>query len=148
MMHTVTSKWARWRLKSPASRLFAHPFIQAQIKENIKAPRRHWPLWGGSTVTSQRASNAENVSIWWRHHDDLGNSFDKFSTASKVFLENRVECLRHEGWFLGSAKVHSESPKKIVLSFVWWKGWYGEMVNYVNCGESLYICSHVSISTQ
>ena len=27
--------------------------------ENIKAPR-HWPL----------ASNAENVSIWWRHHDD------------------------------------------------------------------------------
>ena len=21
------------------------PFVQAQIKENIKAPR-HWPLWG------------------------------------------------------------------------------------------------------
>ena len=45
--------------------------IQAQIKENIKAPR-HWPLWGNSPVTgefpAQRASNAENVSIWWRHH--------------------------------------------------------------------------------
>ena len=39
----------RWRLKSPASRLFTQPFIQAQIKENIKAPR-HWPLWGESTV--------------------------------------------------------------------------------------------------
>ena len=24
------------------------PFVQAQIKENIKAPR-HWPLWGEST---------------------------------------------------------------------------------------------------
>ena len=23
-------------------------FVQAQIKENTKAPR-HWPLWGGST---------------------------------------------------------------------------------------------------
>ena len=36
------------RLKSPASRLFAEPFVQAQIKENIKA-LRHWPLWGEST---------------------------------------------------------------------------------------------------
>ena len=33
------------RLKSPASRLFTQPFIQAQIKENTKAPR-HWPLCG------------------------------------------------------------------------------------------------------
>ena len=40
--------WARWRLKSPASRLFTQLFIQAQIKENIKAPR-HWPLWGEFT---------------------------------------------------------------------------------------------------
>ena len=33
------------RLKSPVSRLFAQPFVQAQIIENIKSPR-HWPLWG------------------------------------------------------------------------------------------------------
>ena len=45
---TVTSWWERWRLKSPAPRLFAQPFVQAQIKENIKA-LRHWPLWGEST---------------------------------------------------------------------------------------------------
>ena len=32
--------------QSPASRLFTQPFIQAEIKENIKGPR-HWPLWGG-----------------------------------------------------------------------------------------------------
>ena len=59
------------RLKSPASRLFTQPFIQTQIKENIKAPR-HWPLCGEFTGTgefpAQRASNAENVSIGWRHH--------------------------------------------------------------------------------
>ena len=38
----------RWRLKSPVSRLFTQAVIQAQIKENIKAPR-HWPWWGEFT---------------------------------------------------------------------------------------------------
>ena len=33
---------------SPALRLFTESFIQAQIKENIKAPR-HWPLFGEFT---------------------------------------------------------------------------------------------------
>ena len=45
--------------------------FQTQIKENIKAPR-HWPLYGEFTgpgeFPAQRASNTENVSIWWRHH--------------------------------------------------------------------------------
>ena len=41
----MTSLWARWRLKSSAFRLFTQPFVQAQIKENIRAPR-HWPVWG------------------------------------------------------------------------------------------------------
>ena len=58
---TMTSFWARWRLKSPASRLFAQPFIQAHIKDNIKAVAGELPV--------QKASNAENVSIWWRHYD-------------------------------------------------------------------------------
>ena len=46
--------------------------FKLQIKENIKASR-HWLCEGNSPVTgeflAQRASNAENVSIWWRHHD-------------------------------------------------------------------------------
>ena len=59
-----------------ASRLFAYPFVQAHIKENIKAPR-HWPLWGEFTghrwIPLTEASNAENVPIWWRHHvEDQG----------------------------------------------------------------------------
>ena len=59
------------RLKWPASRLFTKPFVQAKLKENTKAPR-HWSLWGNSPVTGEfpapGGSNAENVSIWWRHH--------------------------------------------------------------------------------
>ena len=55
--------------KLPVSRLVAKPFAETQIKENIKAPRRR-PLWVESTggFPSQRTTNAENVSIWWRHH--------------------------------------------------------------------------------
>ena len=48
--------------------MFTQPFIQTQIKENIKAPR-HWPLCGEFTgngeFPAQRASYAE----WWRHHE-------------------------------------------------------------------------------
>ena len=77
---TVTSQWARWRLKSPASPLFTQPFIQAQIKENIKA-LRHWLCAEKTPETgefpAQLASNAENVSIWGRHHvDRIAHSLD------------------------------------------------------------------------
>ena len=48
--------------------MFTQPVIRVQIKVNIKAPR-HWPLWGEFTGDpAQRVSNAENVSIWLRHH--------------------------------------------------------------------------------
>ena len=72
------------RFRSPASRLFTQSFIQAEIKENIKAPR-YWPLCGELTGTgefpAQRASNAANVSIWWRHHGVLKDSTDVASAA-------------------------------------------------------------------
>ena len=65
--------WARWRLKSPASPLLSLPFIQAQIKVKTSKLRVTGPCAGNSPVTgefpAQRGSNAENVSIWWRHHD-------------------------------------------------------------------------------
>ena len=77
--------WARWRLKSPASRLFTQAFFEAQIKENIKA-RRHWPLCGEFTGTgefpAQRASNVENVSI----SDDVIMGEIAFDTLSRQDL--------------------------------------------------------------
>ena len=67
----------QWRYngRNDVSNHQPHPCLRnrswAQIKENTKAPR-HWPLCGNSSVTgefpTQKASNAENVSIWWRHH--------------------------------------------------------------------------------
>ena len=72
------------------SSMASHRSFKVQIKESIKAPR-HWPLWGEFTedrwIPRTEASNAENVSIWWRHHDffktgvtvDAG-SYDGFPT--------------------------------------------------------------------
>ena len=54
-------------LNSSASPLFTQLFIQAQIKEASKLR-----VTGLCAVTgeflAQMASNAENISIWWRHH--------------------------------------------------------------------------------
>ena len=76
----------RWRLKSPVLPLFIQAFILAQIKENTKAPR-HWPFCGEFTGTSefttQMASNGENVSIWWRHHD-IGHSGHSWVYSFKI----------------------------------------------------------------
>ena len=45
---TMTSLWARWRLKLSASWSLAQSFVPAQITKNLKVPR-HWPLWGDYT---------------------------------------------------------------------------------------------------
>ena len=47
----VTSKWARWRLDG---------LLVIGLYE--------WNSLVTGEFPSQRASNAENVSIWWRHH--------------------------------------------------------------------------------
>ena len=58
---TMTSWWAWWRLKSPACRLFAQTFVQAQIKKTSKF-RVTGFYYGNPPVTggfpAHRASNA------------------------------------------------------------------------------------------
>ena len=88
---TMTSKWAWWSLKSPALRFFTQPFIQTQIKDNIKAPRhrlcvRNSP--GTGELPAQMASYAENVSILWRHRAMLHHTV-KFIFISMCIIENR-----------------------------------------------------------
>ena len=57
-----------------ASRLFTRPFTQVQIKDTSKL-RVIGLCEGKSPVTgefpAQMASNAENFSIWWRHHGPI-----------------------------------------------------------------------------
>ena len=91
---TVTSKWSWWRLESPASRLFAQPFVQAQFKENIKL-RVTGLCDGNSPVTggfpSQRASNAEKcfhlmVSSWVLY---IAYVYSEFLLVQMAFLPAR-----------------------------------------------------------
>ena len=59
------------------------------FKENMKAPH-HWPFAGNSPMTddfpAQMASNAENVSIRWRHHGKLREIFWKGATCDSMVL--------------------------------------------------------------
>ena len=63
-MGTVASQITSW--------LFTQPFIQVTIKEKTKLRVTGFCVWN-SPVTgefpAQRASNAENISVWWRHHE-------------------------------------------------------------------------------
>ena len=62
-------------------------------QRNIKAPR-HWPLCGEFTGTgefpAEKASNAENVSIWWRHH---GYSWPGDATARNPGISSQDDGL-------------------------------------------------------
>ena len=65
---TITSHWARWRLKAPASRLFTRLFRRRSKKTTKRVTgfcEGNSPVIG--ELPAQGASNAENVSIWWRH---------------------------------------------------------------------------------
>ena len=68
---TMTSWWARWRLKSPASPCLLNCWFRCSSKKTSKL-RVSGLCAGNSPVTgefpAQWASNPENVSIWWRHH--------------------------------------------------------------------------------
>ena len=73
---TVTTWWAPWYLKSPASSLFAQLYVRAQVRENIKAPR-HWLCEGNSRVTGKlphkrpatgKISPFDDVIMWWYHN--------------------------------------------------------------------------------
>ena len=64
---------------SPARRTITVVFIVCSTVGSgtdqiiIKAPR-HWPLYGEFTgdrwIPRTKASNTENISIWWRHHEN------------------------------------------------------------------------------
>ena len=92
-----------------------------QIKENIKAPR-HWPLCREFTGTgefpAQMASNAENVSIWWRHHESTIRSYPAYSARRCVLMSPPYKT--------GLKKLPMSPPYKaeLKLPFVYLNGTY------------------------
>ena len=113
----------RWCLKSPASPLFTQPFIQAQVKKKTSKLRVTGFCAGNSPVTdefpAQIASNAGNISIWWRHHA-TGNRW--FAACEKRGNDKTVKIglapLTLERLFLTwinwiSAWISNHTPSKV-----------------------------------
>ena len=77
--------------------MFTQPFIQEQIKKTsrLRVPGLYT---GNLPVTDefpeQRASNAENVSIWWRHHDDIDGLVQDFSISIANAMEILQSCIK------------------------------------------------------
>ena len=84
--------------------------FKAQIKESIKAPR-HWPLCGEFTgdrwIPHTKASNAENVSIWWRHH---GYGQRRF-TISKLLINTIMLDMGYVDGIDKNAEENRKRPK-------------------------------------
>ena len=112
----ISLQWRHNDVTSPASQLFAEPFIQAQIKENIKAPR-HWPLWGEFTgdrcIPAQMASNAENVSICWRHHGLITEShYSCYGLKNTCFVLNLVLVYLTIVWWIAKIEIWKSKTQK------------------------------------
>ena len=98
--------------------MFTQPLIKAQIKENIKAPR-HWPLCRESPVTgefpAQRANNAENVSIWWRHHVSLASNI--ILELIKIIGFGCDSCYSHD-FMIMYVLVHEPGPQILAIGTI------------------------------
>ena len=103
-------------MTSPASRSFTQPFIQAQIKKTSKL-RVTCLYAGNSSVTGEfpalRASNAENVSICWRHHV-LSQPISRLaiSSPSASTKEKRSKCNKRENT-RGSGPLYIGKPNSL-----------------------------------
>ena len=68
--------------QNTGSPLFTQPFVQARIKENVKAPR-HWPLWGKPVNTPQKGPVTRKIFLF---HDVMIILHDERPTIHHVWL--------------------------------------------------------------
>ena len=117
------------------SRLFTQSFVQAQIKETPK-------LCVIGEIPARKASNAKNVSVWWRHHERGTNrkqyktqkrtNFMKTSSNGSIFRVTGHLCEEFMGhrWFPRTKASHAELWYFLYLclnkglSKQWWGWWF------------------------
>ena len=99
----MASWWARWRLKSPASRLFTQPFVQVQIKESIKA-LRHWCLreeftgdrWIPCTKGQLRGKCFHLMTSSWIGSTNVSYKY-KYIIKNRYVAHNQISWMGDEG---------------------------------------------------
>ena len=97
--------------------------FKAQIKENSKA-LRHWPLSGEFTgdFPAQRSSNAENVSIRWRHLGESNGMHFVNSKLRSVLVSEVLYIISHTGSYRNDMQLCRQI----------WCVWYFEMYSSVS----------------
>ena len=145
---TLTSWWAQYGVLNHQPHDCLLNFLSRHRSKKIAKLRVTGLCAGNSPVTgefpAQKASNAENVSIWWRHHVflpfccclfmlpmDTGAAIRLPPMHAKQSLNN-MEIVLHE-----SMKLHhnQNKTKRIKICIHW--GIYG--VSNVTCEDGLYI---------
>ena len=95
--------------------IVAQPFLQAQIKK-LQSSTSLWRESNGDRwISSQKASNMENVSIWWRHHENWD--------LIRVWL--MCITIKQHGWsftlwILSSLWIWINKSSFFKSTWVWW----------------------------
>ena len=79
--------WVSRYLNWHTSKLFLKEFVQIDMKGNILA-QPHWPFVRG--FSSQRASNAESITMSWRHNICL-NKYTNWIPRAIIFVEINIQ---------------------------------------------------------
>ena len=122
----------------------------------------HSPVTG--EFPAQMASNAENVSIWWRHHDSLLprmsnilhrtltrhlSSSKPWSQCDPIWSKHRVNPIWENGWLFPQNHIYiyitngflmRHNFVRITFSWDWWSPWKKvryELANTVSVMNSL-----------
>ena len=113
---TVTSWWARWRLRSPVSDCLFNRLFRCRSSK-ISKLRVTGLCAGNSPVTSefptQMASNTEYVSIWWRHPASVPSDRNIYAVYILCYLSTILDS---KGWYelvlvRSTCKIHMADAK-------------------------------------
>ena len=117
-----------WVMASQITSLTIQPFIPAQIKENIKAPR-HWPLCGKFTghrrvLDTTGRSLCELQLQHWNKYMEESCRFQRAMLTMKTTKIHTLQCY----WRLNV----TDTQDRWHMNSIWWK------CNAINCLKNWY----------
>ena len=145
---TMTSWWPQWRLKSSASRLFTQPFIQTQIKENIKALRNLPFEWGihrdrriPRTNGQLRGKCIHLMTSSWKCDSNLKITLSRICKHGLIW---RTSCEIALRW-IPRIPVNNASVTVTMIMWRHWNGFRGWTNIYIYIYIYIYIHIHIYI---
>ena len=134
--------------------MFTQPFIRAQIKETSKL--RVTGLCAGNSPVpgefpAQMPSNAENVSIWWRHHD--GTPYPALRVLGCLWYSDIIDLCNRESeqyyyvWNIvsshGTARYRIIYQEHLATCYCFVRTVYTQLIT--TCGNTLWLRLNVLV---